>query len=337
MGFLDQYGLRKDQISSALGRLKQDSTDESDRDDEFEGLVLGREDSVEEAEVMTPADRNLGRSKMVEMLGGLGAAESRAAVGDIEIEVEIIEVEADDVEEQVAVEEITEEEIAEEEIAEEEIAEEEVAEEEVEELPAGWREVELGSWNLQLLRSMDWKLFDEICAEMFRREGYSAELIGGGADVGIDMVLRPEAPESDGGTVAVRCKHYQELDIELKQVSDFRDSVDATEHEEMIFVTTGNFNRRALVDYGEEEDMTMLNGEALLERILNLGPEVADVLLKQVLADERGWQTPTCPACEVKMVWRSPKQGRRQYKAFWGCPNYRMAGVGRCRRTFNQA
>jgi restriction system protein len=53
-------------------------------------------------------------------------------------------------------------------------------------------------------------------------------------------------------------------------------------------------------------------------------PETALELLK--IATEGDYQTPTCPACSVKMISRkSTSQGRK----YWGCRNYPA-----CKHTF---
>ena len=59
-------------------------------------------------------------------------------------------------------------------------------------LPDGWRPVDESKWNIELLRAMDWKLFEALCAEAFRRSGCQVTL---DRDVGIDFLVNTPAAD----------------------------------------------------------------------------------------------------------------------------------------------
>ena len=55
------------------------------------------------------------------------------------------------------------------------------------------------------LRAISWKEFEELVGEAYRRKGYTvAETGGGGADGGVDLVLR-----RGGEKLLVQCKHWK--------------------------------------------------------------------------------------------------------------------------------
>ena len=73
-----------------------------------------------------------------------------------------------------------------------------------------------------------------------------------------------------------------------------------------------------------KEKISLIDGAALVDKITTLPPETALELLR--FATEGDYQTPTCPACAIKMIKRkSTTHGR----AYWGCLNYPA-----CKHTF---
>jgi len=66
------------------------------------------------------------------------------------------------------------------------------------------------------LRSMDWRSFELLVGEAFRRQGYSVEETGqGGADGGIDLKLR-----KDGTTTLVQCKQWRSQRVGVQVVRE---------------------------------------------------------------------------------------------------------------------
>jgi len=194
------------------------------------------------------------------------------------------------------------------------------------EVPAGWFDVSVHEWSLDLLQAMDWRVFEDLCAELFRKKGYRATTTNAGADGGIDIVAH-RGGEPGGKGIAVQCKRYRHP-VPAKDVREFFGAALRAGHEELIFITTDRFNQRATQEFGEEERIKLVGGEKLLQMIMSLDGTVADDLLDLVVRDSEGWQTPTCPSCEIKMVMRTAAQtGKR----FWGCTNY---GKRNCLQQF---
>lgn len=66
------------------------------------------------------------------------------------------------------------------------------------------------------LRQMNWRQFEQLTGEAFRRQGYAVEETGlGGADGGIDLKLR-----KDGKTTLVQCKQWRNQRVDVKTVRE---------------------------------------------------------------------------------------------------------------------
>jgi restriction system protein len=66
------------------------------------------------------------------------------------------------------------------------------------------------------LRNMDWRSFETLVGEAFRRQGYAVEETGqGGADGGKDLVLR-----KDGLTTIVQCKQWRSQRVPVQVVRE---------------------------------------------------------------------------------------------------------------------
>jgi len=83
-----------------------------------------------------------------------------------------------------------------------------------------------------------------------------------------------------------------------------------------VLVSSGRFTQEAR-DFAAQQRIRLVEGTELLAGIAALAPERAAELLK--VATEGEFLTPTCPACDVKMISRrSTHEGRK----YWGCPGY---------------
>src|SRR5258706_542787 len=91
-------------------------------------------------------------------------------------------------------------------------------------------------------------------------------------------------------------------------------------------LNTGKFTPEA-VGFAAKENIQLIDGASLLEKLAGLLPEKALSLLK--FATKGDFLTPTCPRCSIKMTARkSTGEGRM----FLGCTNY-----PRCKLTFSSS
>ncbi len=188
-----------------------------------------------------------------------------------------------------------------------------------------------GTWNPELLRAMDWKLFEDLCVEVLVAAGYEAESTGAGPDRCVD--IRMKTPGAEEADVAVQCKR-QKTPVAVKQVREFFGAITTQGYTNGLFITTGGFRKRVLDEFGENGGLRLVTGEQFLEGVADLGTTEAGKLFDFVVRDHAdNWRTPTCPACNIKMVVRERKKGKNLGSKFWGCANF--GAPQNCRKTFS--
>lgn len=168
-------------------------------------------------------------------------------------------------------------------------------------------------WSPALLRSLEWKRFEMVCAEYFRMLGKRVETVSHGPDGGIDA--RIYARDSDVMKFAIQCKAWDGL-VDVKPI---RELFGVMAHESAgkgIFMATSGFTSSARQFAAEHGDkLFLIDGEKFLSMLMKLPEEKRRRLLE--FATDGDYTTPTCASCGIKMVRRTGKGGE-----FWGCTNY---------------
>jgi len=181
-------------------------------------------------------------------------------------------------------------------------------------LAAARAQFDTASWNLDLLKHLEWRRFEELCAAYFDALGFTARIAGAREGGGADIVLA--AAGSDRAAIVVHCKAWSAYRVGIKSVRELRAAMASVGAGEGVLVTPGRFTQEA-VARAPGEDIRLIDGTDLMGKLAALPPEPARALLK--LATQGDFLTPTCPRCSVKMVARQSIAGGRR---FWGCPNY---------------
>lgn len=175
------------------------------------------------------------------------------------------------------------------------------------------------AWSLSALRSLEWKRFELLCARYYETLDFKAVTQASGPDGGIDVRLyradltRPIA--------IVQCKAWNS---KANGVKELRELLGVMVHEKVergIFITSGSYTSEAL-EFGGSNPIQLLDGEAFLQRILQLDATHQDALAQFAFSGD--YRTPSCPSCGIKMILRE-----QQSKPFWGCLHY-----PRCRNKF---
>jgi restriction system protein len=166
---------------------------------------------------------------------------------------------------------------------------------------------------LDSLRAMNWRQFEMLVGEAFRRQGYSVEETGlGGADGGVDLILR-----KGGRTTLVQCKQWRSQRVDVKTVREMYGLLTHHGADAVKIVAIGDFTPDAQ-RFAQGKPLELIHGEALLAL-------VRAVQSTQVRADPTPKPTavtmaaPDCPNCGATMIKRN---NRRSHEAFWGCPKY---------------
>ena len=180
-----------------------------------------------------------------------------------------------------------------------------------------WRKGELleKQTGIGTLRTISWRKFEELVGETYRRKGYAVvETGGGGADGGVDLILR-----KDGEKLLVQCKHWKKDKVGVKVVRELYGVVTAESASGGIVISSGTFTQEAK-EFARGKRIELLDGSVLLDLIAKV--QKTPTLTVRKLDDS------ICPICGSKMLLRTAKKGPRAGERFWGCSDF-----PKCRST----
>lgn len=124
---------------------------------------------------------------------------------------------------------------------------------------------------------------------------------GGGADGGIDLVLR-----GHGETVLVQCKQWKARQVGVDKLRELYGVVTAEKADRGVLVTSGHFTKEAEA-FSAGKPMELVDGPALARLVGEL-QKAADKT-KPVPAQEVAGTSPACPRCGSPMVLRTARRG----------------------------
>lgn len=185
-------------------------------------------------------------------------------------------------------------------------------------------EVDTGRWTPELLKRLEWRRLEELCAAYFEALGFRADLAGAGADGGAAINLYEQGSAS--ASILVQCRPWNAYRVGIKPVRELRRAMMSANVGEGVLVTSGKFTLEAR-DFADAQRISLIDGDELLGKISALVPEQALALLK--LATQGDFLTPTCPSCGIKMI---PRKSTAHGRTYWGCRNYPG-----CKHTFYEA
>lgn len=171
------------------------------------------------------------------------------------------------------------------------------------------------------IRKLTWQQFAMIVGEAFRRRGYAVVENGGGADGGIDLVLR-----KGGEKFYVQCKQWKVLEVGVKPLRELFGVISARGVAGGFFVTSGAYTEDARV-FARESGVELIDGTTLEQMVKEaqtpepfLDPTIGRRRLNTTFATPSTVQS--CPRCNAEMVRRSAKSGVNAGTEFWGCSRY---------------
>ena len=162
------------------------------------------------------------------------------------------------------------------------------------------------------------RAFEEVIADLFRREGYLVEEVGGPGDGGMDLILRRQG---DGSLAhLVQCKRYRNWKVAVREVREFYGAMASQRTRcEGLFVTCGNYTRDARA-FAMDKAMRLIDGAELVSMLNKINP--VTLAVASFTAPQSAAQAPLCLTCGVPMQRRLARQGLHVGKPFWGCQNY---------------
>lgn len=182
-----------------------------------------------------------------------------------------------------------------------------------------------GQRDLDSLRALGWKEFEWLVGEAYRRQGYTVEeSLGGGADGGIDLIIR-----KGGGAWLVQCKQWKTHAVGAPVVREIYGLVHHHQARGAIVITSGRFTREAAL-FAEGKTLELIDGPALLALVQSVRRETTPVPASVPVTAETIPVMPlpatsaglTCPQCSAPMVRRTARKGVNAGNEFWGCSTY---------------
>jgi len=170
-----------------------------------------------------------------------------------------------------------------------------------------------GQKGIESIRALSWLEFEHLVGEAYRRQGYSVEETGGGgADGGVDLLLRKSSEKT-----VVQCKRWRERQVGVSVVRELYGVMVADGAVRGIIVSSGTFTPDALA-FASGKSLTLVDGPALealvgsVQKVARPSPVPAQVSTTET----------ACPTCGNPMVLRTAKKGDRAGTQFWGCSKY---------------
>ena len=161
------------------------------------------------------------------------------------------------------------------------------------------------------IQSLNWREFEELVAEAFRRKGYFVlENPEKGPDGGVDIRLR-----KNGNLILVQCKNWKSRKVGVKTVRELYGVMAAKRASAGILATFGAFTEDAK-EFATGKSIQLMAGNQLLKLISSVQKN------QQISKSDNEIQVPTCPKCGSEMKMRIARKGKNAGQKFWGCSNY---------------
>lgn len=179
-----------------------------------------------------------------------------------------------------------------------------------------------------VLRDITWRDFELLVGEAFRMRRFSVvETGGGGADGGIDLVLK-----KDNEIFLVQCKHWRAYKVSVNIVRELLGVMVVKGAAGGFVVTSGVFTVEALT-FAKGRNIELIDGSKLASMI-EKARGVASISVSTAHSASRpssqisimSTPPPSCPQCGDRMTRRVAKKGTNVGIVFWGC-----SGFPKCR------
>jgi restriction system protein len=178
--------------------------------------------------------------------------------------------------------------------------------------------------DLDSIRALSWREFEQLVAEAFRRKGYTVrENLTAGPDGGVDVEL-----EKDGQLHLVQCKQWKTQKVGVSVVREMYGLMVAHNARSVSIVSSGIFTQEAQ-NFAEDKPIDLIDGVQLNKLISRVQRSGSGAQVDTSLRVKP--QPPTsCPRCGSELVTRAARRGSNAGKQFIGC-----SGYPKCKYTQN--
>jgi restriction system protein len=180
-----------------------------------------------------------------------------------------------------------------------------------------WRKSKLldGQKDLDGIRSLNWREFEQLVGEAYRRQGYAVrENTGAGPDGGVDLVLK-----KDGNTYLVQCKQWRSWKIGVKVVREMYGVMTANYASGGIVITSGMFTQEAK-SFAAGKPIDLVEGRQLADLVGSVQKSAALTPPDPLVIEDPAAKL--CPKCGGEMIVKTARQGKYAGQQFWSCSRY---------------
>ena len=160
--------------------------------------------------------------------------------------------------------------------------------------------------NINTIRALHWRNFEELVAEAYRRQGYKVTEGGYGADGGIDLVLR-----TSDEVILVQCKQWKAQKVGVSVVREMFGVLTASNASRVFIICSGRFTKQA-IDFASSKPISLMGADELLSLIQNVQSQTKLATDNAVV----------CPRCGSELVERQAKRGANVGNSFLGCSSF---------------
>ncbi len=119
--------------------------------------------------------------------------------------------------------------------------------------------------DLDSIRALGWREFEELVGEAYRRQGYTvSENTSAGPDEGVDLVLK-----KDSNLVLVQCKQWRSTKVGVNIVREIYGVMMAKHATSAILITSGLFTQEAK-NFAADKPIDLVEGNQLARLIANV-------------------------------------------------------------------
>jgi restriction system protein len=160
--------------------------------------------------------------------------------------------------------------------------------------------------SIDTVRNLNWKEFEELVGEAYRRQGYTVyENTGAGPDGGIDLTLK-----KNGELILIQCKQWRNIKVGVDKVRELYGVQISQNANKSILMTSGFFTQEAK-NFAANKPIDLVEGSQLLEFVKNVQHD-----RKAALPDSIA--SVVCPQCGSEMVLRTARKSAKTFGAVQG-------------------
>ncbi|MGY0623396.1 MAG: restriction endonuclease [Paraglaciecola chathamensis] len=180
--------------------------------------------------------------------------------------------------------------------------------------------------DIDSIKALSWKEFEELVAEAYRRQGFRVIENGFGPDGGVDVKL-----SKNKQTTLVQCKQWKSKNVGVAVIREMFGILTAENASKVVIICCGGFTREAS-NFAENKPIELIGGTELLRIVKDIQNNSASNVespTKHMPLESRQQLEPSpiinqspCPKCGNQLVRRQAKRGANLGNTFLGCSSF---------------